>query len=219
MYQDLITNWNDSDFIYQPIPILKQFVREYVPQFSVNHIMNTYWDAEFLFDKLSGHSTYTVDENDPTKTVATVVIEPAAAFRHIQPMISTVETRPYCCRENKVEEIARKGYINIVTDEEHNQTIQELVEERLNEDRILNDAYECPHCERVLPRCEVTERLVESISALPVFLRNMDRRPIEFGNDITIESLNDGPIQFTLIGCIQFTGNFFHSSSNALHIL
>ena len=125
MYQDLITNWNDSDFIYQPIPILKQFVREYVPQFSVNHIMNTYWDAEFLFDKLSGHSTYTVDENDPTKTVATVVIEPAAAFRHIQPMISTVETRPYCCRENKVEEIARKGYINIVTDEEHNQTIQE----------------------------------------------------------------------------------------------
>ena len=77
----------------------------------------------------------------------------------------------------------------------------------LNQDRIIDDGYECPHCKRFLPRFEMTERLVDSISALPIYLRTRDhRRQIQFGNDITIHSLNNGPIEFTMIGCIQFTG-------------
>ena len=189
--------------------LLRQFAREYVPQFSVDHVMNTYWDSEFLFEKLLGRSVYTVDENNPINTVGRVVIPPAPAFNHIQPMISTVKTRPYCCRDNREEEIARVGFVTLTLDmdEDPDQTLQDLVEQRLNQDRIIDDGYECPHCKRFLPRFEMTERLVDSISALPIYLRTRDhRRQIQFGNDITIHSLNNGPIEFTMIGCIQFTG-------------
>ena len=208
LYQHLIINFADSNKRYDPMPLLKKFIQEYLPQYTVDHVMNTYWDSEFLFDKLLGHFEYTVDPNNPNNTIARRVIEACPAFRHIQPMVSTVKTRPDCCRENRVEKIATQGYINVVMDESHDYTIQELVEQQLNQTTVLNDGYQCPHCNTLLPRVEVNERLVETISALPIYLRNMERVPIEFGEDITIQSLNSGPIEFTLIGSIQFTGTY-----------
>ena len=210
LYQHLIMNFDDSNKIYQPIPLLKKFIQEYLPQYTMDHVMNTYWDSEFLFDKLLGHFEYTVDPNNPDDTIARTVVDACPAFSHMQPLVSTVKTRPYCCRENRVEKIATQGYINIVMAENHDFTIQDLVEQQLNETRVLNDGFQCPHCHKLLPQFEMSERLVESISALPTYLRNMDRIPIEFGEDITIESLSSGPIQFSLIGSIQFTGRDNH---------
>ena len=183
------------------MPLLKKFIQEYLPQYTVHHVMNTYWESEFLFDKLLGHFEYTVDPNNPNNSIAKTVIEAGPAFRHIQPLMSTVETRPDCCIENRVEKIANQGYINVIMDESHDYTIQQL-----NQTIVLNDGYQCPHSNTLLPRVEVNGHLVETISAFPIYLRNMERVPFEFGEDITIQSSNSGPIEFTLIESIQFTG-------------
>ena len=139
-------------------------------------------------------------------------IAPCPAFAHMQPTTSTIKERQRCCKENRSEDICTKGFITIVNDSLINRTLSEIIEEHFNETRFLQDAYSCPepNCLQLLPNFEMTERLVGSIHALPIYLRHVERRSINFGNEeIRILTQQDGEVTFTLIGCLQFTGIFF----------
>ena len=165
----------------------------------------------------SGHSIYTFDREHRNVVTNTRFIEACPAFAHIQPTISIVKERRRCCKENRSEDISTTGYIAItvgVDDHRVNRTLSELIEEKLNETTDGEDGYSCtePNCLRLLPRFEISERLVNSIQALPIYLRHANRRSgtIRFGNEeIRILSQQDGVITFTLLGCLQFTGTIY----------
>ena len=212
MFQQAMQEYTSSTQLFNPQALVKEFITRYMPHERLGDVMSQNREATDFFDKLVG---YEVSEAQQRRNVDRFVY-PCLAFADFQPPVQWLQTIPNCCRPNTWNHERLLPYISIDLFDEENQnaSLQNLVERALNEDKQMFPNFYCQRCHQSI-RGRDKQTLIHGIDALPVKIQQTDQNSrLRLGGDLAIITRDDGVVQYTLLGGVQYIPGHFGKYTN-----
>ena len=206
LFQTAMAEWKSSRNVMNPRVLIEQFITETMPHLGIRRVLNTYREADEFLNNLAG---FEVRNENPNLSHQTF---PNLAFRQFQVELEIQQIVGFCdenCgRQNSVTTAELRPFISIehYEEDQRNLTLQNHIEALLNQHEEMV-RFTCPECQILCQRVQKISMINDSTDCLFVKIGGTPNLRIQLGNDLSIETRDNGVIHYQLLGGIQQEGS------------
>ena len=211
MFQDFRQRYTSSGMTADARPLLKELVKHYIPHKTYDNVYNNYQDADLFFESLVGHT-------QPTATRPR--IPRCTALERIQLLVQTKTTFGTCCgghQEQVADRVDWQAFVSVTLTDNNTSSLAELVQEYFQNGQSA--MIRCSACGRQIHKT-VTDQIVRTPEAILVYVyyiptsqlvtsynAHVPRPEIDIVDNIIVDIVEDGEVEFELIGSCQHYGS------------